>query len=374
MQYARNRLILQNDLVRKKKRRQTGSRFGPRFARDGGPMFQVSTLDIDKMIKQRGYEKHEIDDLYERGIITKWLKIRGKRKTRIILHDPVTGWLRGESRRVGMIGVKLGMDNELDMWGRPYPVTLIQIKENHVLQVKTSATEPEKEDYCSLQVGAGLKRLKRVSKAMAGHFAKASVPPKEKIVEFKVTPDAIIPEGTRLHISHFKVGQYIDVGSKSKGKGWAGVMKKWGFSGTWATHGVSKAHRKPGSIGAITPSKIWKGKKMAGRMGGNNVTTKNLQIIKINNEDEIMWVKGSFAGPPGSWVTVKDSLKSPHKLPPPFPTAPVKSNLPKYTRMKCFDPYFTRRHTDWVAKWDEAKLALKEKSVLDEDDDDPLGL
>jgi large subunit ribosomal protein L3 len=377
MNYSRLNSFNSKDvtILKRNPKYKTGNRFGPRLAKDGGPIFQVSTFDITKMIEKRGFESHELDDLYDRGIMTKWLKIRGKRKTRVVLHDPVTGWLRGESKRTGLVGVKLGMSTELDMWGRPFPVTLIQFRENYVVQVKTDKTEPEKEGYCALQVGAGLKKLKRVSKAMAGHFAKAGVPPMQKIVEFKVSPDAVIDAGTRLHVSHFIVGQYVDIKGKSKGKGFAGVMKKHGFSGTFASHGVSVAHRGAGAIGhSSTPGKIEKGHPMAGRMGGNMTMTRNLQILKINNESEIMWVKGSVQGPKGSYVYVKDSFKSPHRLPPPFPTAPIRKNLPIYKRMKFFDPFFARRHTDWVAKWEEAKLQLKEKSVMDEDEEgDILG-
>lgn len=265
------------------------------------------------------------------------------------------------------------MTEEVDMWGKVHPVTVVQIRENHVLQVKTENNEPTKAGYCSLQVGAGIKKLKRVTKAMRGHFASAGVPPKEKIVEFKVSKEALLPVGTRIYATHFVVGQFVDCTGVSKGKGMQGVMKKWGFKGAPDTHGTSLSHRHPGAIGARQdPGKIWPGKKMAGRMGGDRRMVKNLQIMKINTEDEILFIRGPIPGPKGSWIEIRDSPHKPHKLPPPFPThspQPNAKNRKKYLRLRYFDPFFKDRHTDFQAKWDEARKALKSKPVEDEDDD-----
>jgi len=323
------------------------------------------------MLKKR-WSPEKVDELYDRGVLTEWIT-RKKEKARVVPYDSQTGWKRWVSIRTGAIGVKIGMTQEVDMWGGVHPVTVIQIRENHVLQVKTEETEPEKKGYCKIQVGAGLKRLKRVTKSMKGHFAKAGVPPKEKIVEFKVSKDAILPVGTRIHATHFVVGQYVDVYSTSKGKGFQGVMKKYGFGGQPASHGVSVTHRHGGSIGQRQdPGKVWPGKKMPGRMGGKRGRNLNLQIMKINAEDEILFVRGTIHGPKGCWVEVRDAHQKPHRLPPPYPTRIVDVNKKprrKYLRLRFFDPYYKERHTDWATKWEEARKALKSQGT-DEDDEE----
>jgi len=364
-QYGRRKLYL-------------GQRFGPKLAMDGGRIFQSSTVDLEKIIVKKKYDDDKVWDLYKRGILQQWIS-RRKEDARIVNHDSKTGWTRWESRRVGALGVKIGMTQEVDMWGDPHPVTVVQLRENHILQVKSSDDEPIKDSYCSLQVGAGLKKLKKISKAMRGHFARAGVPPKQKIVEFKVTKDAMLPVGTRIYATHFVVGQFVNVAGVTKGRGTQGVMKKWGFSGLPATHGTSLTHRHAGAIGARQdPGKVWPGKKMAGRMGGKRRRTFNLQVMKINTEDEILFIRGSIPGPKGSWVEIRDSEAKPHRLPPPFPThTPSKSkNNPKnkkYLRMRFFDPYYNERHTDMMAKWEEARKAMKAKGEEeDEEEGDTL--
>jgi len=284
-----------------------GTRFGPKMATDGGRIFQSSSRDVEKVIKRKCLTPEQVEEYYQRGILTQWIatpkRIRGKTW---VEYDGVTGWRRGVSRRTGVFAKKIGMRREVDMWGLVHPVTVVQMQNNQVVQVKGQKDHQTKGPYCTLQLGAGLKKWKNLTKAEQGHLAKAGVSPKAILGEFKVSENASMPVGTSILVTHFVVGQYVDVKGYSKAKGTQGVMKRWGFAGGPASHGSSLQHRKPGSIagGNTTPGRVWKGKKMAGRMGGDWMTVHNLRLLKINTEDNLLYIRGCIPGPKGTWIQV----------------------------------------------------------------------
>lgn len=227
--------------------------------------------------------------------------------------------LNPRTRRSGLIAVKVGMTQEWNHWGERIPLTALWIDECEVVQVK----RPEKEGYLALQVGCGHRRMKRLPFSLIGHFNAAGVPLKRKLVEFRVTEDAVLPVGSALRATHFVAGQYVDVTGITIGKGFQGVMKRWGFAGQPASHGNSLSHRAPGSIGACQdPGKVFKGKKLPGRMGGKRRTVQNCLVWKIDPQRNLLYVRGQVPGSRGNFVLVRDSvLKQPKDQPElPVPT------------------------------------------------------
>eukprot|EP00884_Botryococcus_braunii_P007524 jgi/Botrbrau1/16773/Bobra.150_2s0008.1 len=225
-----------------------------------------------------------------------------------------------ESRRTGVIGVKVGMTQDWDQFGVRMPLTVIWIDECEVVQVKAK----DKEGYDALVLGCGAKREKQLHSRQVGQFRAAGVPLKRKLAEFKITGDAVLPVGTPISAMHFTPGQYVDVQGITIGKGFQGVMKRWGFRGQPASHGNSLAHRAPGSIGACQdPGKVWKGKKMAGRMGADTRTVVNAWLYKVDPVKNLLYVKGQIPGHRGNFVKVRDAvLKRSSGVQPdrPFPT------------------------------------------------------
>jgi len=222
--------------------------------------------------------------------------------------------------RCGVLAYKKGMCQVFDRWGTIHPLTELQIDNCQVVQVKT----PEKHGYCALQIGAGMAKLKRVTKPMYHHFLNAGVYPKKTLCEFRVSPEAILPEGTEILARHFVPGQFVDVSGTTKGKGYAGGMKRWGFRGLRASHGVSVSHRSLGSTGACQdPGRVWKGKKMAGHMGHARRTVQGLRVYKIDCMSNSIFVYGCVPGPDGGLLEIRDArfkMKAHTDLTIPFPT------------------------------------------------------
>ncbi|WP_417675006.1 50S ribosomal protein L3 [Pseudodonghicola sp.] len=218
--------------------------------------------------------------------------------------------------RSGIIAKKVGMTRLFMEDGKQIPVTVLQLDNLQVVAQRTT----EKDGYTAVQLGAGSPKIKRVSKAMRGHFAAAKVEPKRKLAEFRVDPENLIEVGAEISAEHFLAGQKVDVSGTSIGKGFAGAMKRHNFGGLRASHGVSISHRSHGSTGQCQePGKVFKGKKMAGHMGAARVTTQNLEVVRTDAGRGLVFVKGAVPGSKGGWVTVKDAVKK--KLPEgvPFP-------------------------------------------------------
>jgi large subunit ribosomal protein L3 len=212
--------------------------------------------------------------------------------------------------RSGLIAQKLGMTRIYTAEGVVVPVTVLKVENCQVVAQKTS----DKDGYTALQLGAGVPKIKRLTKAERGHFAVAKVEPKRKLKEFRVSPDNVIPVGAEITVEHFVPGQFVDVTATSMGKGFAGGMKRWNFRGLRATHGVSVSHRSIGSTGnRQDPGKVFKNKKMPGHMGSETVTTQNIVVVKTDTGRGLIMVKGSVPGVKGAWVSVRDAVK--RKLP-----------------------------------------------------------
>ena len=221
------------------------------------------------------------------------------------------------SKRTGLLAIKCGMRTEYDANGNRIPVTVLQVDQCQVVQVKTRAHD----GVDALQVGCSTPKLKRVAKPTLLHCISNGVPPKKELAEFPITPDAALPAGTELTAGHFLPGQFVDVTGKNKGKGFAGAMKRWGFAGQGASHGVSKTHRAIGSTGGCQdPGRVWPGKKMPGHMGARKKTTQNLRVFKVDQRRNLIYVKGAVPGPVGAFLRVRDAVRKPHKTAPPFPT------------------------------------------------------
>ena len=210
--------------------------------------------------------------------------------------------------RSGVIAKKLGMTRLFMENGRQIPVTVLQLDTCQVVAQRT----PERDGYTAVQLGAGSAKAKRTTAPMRGHFAKASVAPKRKLAEFRVSPDNLIGVGEEITADHYFEGQFVDVAGTSIGKGFAGAMKRHNLGGLRASHGVSISHRSHGSTGQCQdPGKVFKGKKMAGHMGAARVTTQNLQVVRTDSERGLIMVKGAVPGSKGGWVTIKDAVKKP---------------------------------------------------------------
>ena len=206
----------------------------------------------------------------------------------------------------GLLGEKLGMTQVWDENNRVVPVTVVKAGPCVVTQVKT----PEQDGYSSVQIAFGAIDPRKVNKPASGHFAKAGVTPRRHLVELRTSDASEYTLGQELAVDTFEVGQSIDVVGTTKGKGYAGVMKRHGFHGVGASHGAHKNHRKPGSIGGCaTPGRVFKGMRMAGRMGVDRQTTQNLTIHSIDAENGIILIKGAVPGPKGGIVLVRTSVK-----------------------------------------------------------------
>jgi large subunit ribosomal protein L3 len=225
----------------------------------------------------------------------------------------------GKSKmRTGLIAKKLGMTRIFKDDGTHVPVTVLHLDTVQVVAARTT----EADGYNAVQLGWGTAKVKNVSKPNKGHYAKAKVEPKLKLVEFRVGADALLEPGATLSAAHFVVGQKVDVSGTTKGKGFAGPMKRWNFAGLEASHGVSVSHRSHGSTGnRQDPGKTFKNKKMAGHLGVDRVTTMNLEIAAVDAERGLVMVKGAVPGAKGGWVLVRDAVKAERPADAPFPAA-----------------------------------------------------
>ncbi|MFD2756821.1 50S ribosomal protein L3 [Gulosibacter faecalis] len=206
----------------------------------------------------------------------------------------------------GLLGTKLGMTQQWDAENRLVPLTVIQVSPNVVTQIMTQ----EKNGYDAIQIAAGAIELRKVSQPLAGHFKAAGVTPRRHVTEIRTADAAEYEVGQELNVELFEAGQLVDVVGTSKGKGFAGTMKRHNFKGVGASHGAHKNHRKPGSIGAsATPSRVFKGTRMAGRMGHDRVTVQNLTLHGIDVERGLLLVKGAVPGAKGRLVFVRNAVK-----------------------------------------------------------------
>ena len=222
--------------------------------------------------------------------------------------------------RTGILAQKLGMTRLFDDDGSHLPVSVLRVDECEVV----AARRPERDGYAAVQLGVGRAKAKRVSKPMRGHFANAKVTPKARLAEFRVSEDALLEPGTALGVGHFVIGQYVDVCGTSIGKGFAGAMKRWGFKGLRASHGVSVSHRSHGSTGnRQDPGKVFKGKKMAGHMGDRRATVQNREVVGIDPERGLLLVKGAVPGARGGYVRVTDAVKRALPQEAPYPAGVV---------------------------------------------------
>ena len=218
--------------------------------------------------------------------------------------------------RTGVIAKKMGMTRLFKDDGRHVPVTVLALENLQVVAVR----EADRDGYTAVQLGAGSAKAKSVAKPQRGHFGKAEVEPKAKVAEFRVAEDALLEVGATISADHYVAGQIVDIQGVTQGKGFAGGMKRWGFGGLRATHGVSVSHRSLGSTGQRQdPGKVFKNKKMAGQMGNKNRTQQNLEIVSTDVERGLIFVKGSVPGSKGGYLLVKDSVKVARHADAPYP-------------------------------------------------------
>ena len=208
--------------------------------------------------------------------------------------------------RTGLIAKKMGMTRVFDESGSHVPVTVLKVDNCQVLGNRTK----EKDGYTAVQLGAEPMSPKRLSKSRRGDFAAAKVEPKRRVVEFRVSEDALVEPGAELSAEHFIPGQFVDVTARSIGKGFAGAMKRHNFAGLRASHGVSISHRAHGSTGQCQdPGKVFRGKKMAGHLGDARATVQSLKIVRSDAESGLILVRGGVPGAKGSFVTIRDAVK-----------------------------------------------------------------
>jgi large subunit ribosomal protein L3 len=220
--------------------------------------------------------------------------------------------------RSGVLAQKVGMTRIFTETGEHVPVTVMKLDRCQVVAQRTEETN----GYTALQLGAGSRKVKNVTRAQRGHFAKAQVEPKAKLVEFRVSPENLIDIGAELTADHFVPGQFVDVTGTSIGKGFAGAMKRWNFGGLRASHGVSISHRSHGSTGnRQDPGKTFAGKKMAGHYGDERITTQNLEVVRTDAERGLILIRGAVPGSKGGWVMLRDAVKKPLPKDAPIPGA-----------------------------------------------------
>jgi len=241
--------------------------------------------------------------------------------------------------RTGVLAKKIGMTRVFAADGAHVPVTVLSLEGCQVVGVKKDevrqadiikkgekvGTRQANDGYSALVLGAGTRKAKNVNKSLRGAFAKAAVEPKAVLREFRVPADMLLEVGAEISADHFVAGQRVDVVGITKGKGFAGAMKRWNFGGLEASHGVSVSHRSHGSTGQRQdPGRVFKGKKMAGHLGMERVTTQNLEIVRTDAERGLILVKGAVPGADNSWVEIRDAVKAKDNKGAPSPAGLVK--------------------------------------------------
>ncbi len=217
--------------------------------------------------------------------------------------------MSNQSKRpsIGLLGKKRGMTRIFTEEGNSLPVTVVEVDSNRISRLKTV----ESDGYNAIQVVAGKKKASRVNKPNAGLFAKAGIEAGESLLEFRTSGDEEYKVGDELTVELFLAGQSVDVSGTSKGKGFQGTVKRWNFRTQDATHGNSLAHRAPGSTGMCqTPGRVFKGKKMAGQMGNQQVTVQSLEIVRVDSDRNLLLIKGAVPGPVGADVVIKPAIKA----------------------------------------------------------------
>jgi large subunit ribosomal protein L3 len=224
--------------------------------------------------------------------------------------------------RTGVLAEKIGMTRIFNEFGQNVPVTVLRLDNLQVTAQRTMA----KDGYTAVQVGCGKAKAHRVNKAQRSQFAKANVEAKKKVVEFRVSEDALLPVGQEIRANHFVPGQFVDVIGITKGKGFAGVMKRWNFRGLEASHGVSVSHRSHGSTGQRQdPGRVFKNKKMAGHLGVERITVENLEIVSIDEARNLILVKGNVPGVDKAIVQVLDAHKRARPAEAPYPAVKIEA-------------------------------------------------
>ncbi len=220
--------------------------------------------------------------------------------------------------RTGLIAKKLGMTRMFKDDGTHVPVTVLHLDQVQVVDTRTE----ERDGYTAIQLGWGKAKVKNVTQPNKGHYARVKVEPKARLVEFRVAPDALLESGQTLTAAHFVVGQKVDVCGVTKGKGFAGAMKRWNFRGLEASHGVSVSHRSHGSTGnRQDPGKTFKNKKMAGHLGVERVTTQNVEVAGVDADKGLIMVRGAVPGSKGGFVRIRDAIKRARPAEAPYPAS-----------------------------------------------------
>ncbi len=229
--------------------------------------------------------------------------------------------------RTGVIAKKVGMTRLFQEDGRHVPVTVLALEDCQVVSHRTA----DRDGYFAVQLGAGEAKQKNVAKPQREHFAKAEVALKKQVAEFRVeNEDGLVPVGAKISADHFLAGQKVDITGHTQGKGFAGAMKRWGFGGLRATHGVSISHRSHGSTGnRQDPGRVFKGKKMAGHMGDRQRTQQNLEVVRTDADRGLLFIKGSVPGSKNGWLLVRDAVKLPLPEDLPFPGAVIDTAAPQ---------------------------------------------
>eukprot|EP00815_Leptocylindrus_aporus_P010042 CAMPEP_0116074386 /NCGR_PEP_ID=MMETSP0322-20121206/15904_1 /TAXON_ID=163516 /ORGANISM="Leptocylindrus danicus var. apora, Strain B651" /LENGTH=368 /DNA_ID=CAMNT_0003564035 /DNA_START=85 /DNA_END=1188 /DNA_ORIENTATION=+ len=315
-----SRVLATNAIIRKMSSSSDDDNFFGKF--EDAPL-EMQKIIEEHIAKMEAIEKERAD--WRPGEKKKGLKISYDEKDFDLLNEELANKARGEEKRLkwtvrdkrcGALAIKVGMMPLWDDWGERHACTILYLDRNIVLETKCGDDEKSNcaSGYDSVVLGAGGAKMKNINKPLMGIYSKYGVEstPPDIVREFRVSTGCAPPVGTQIHARHFLAGQNIDVAAISKGKGFQGAMKRHNFKGMPASHGTSLSHRALGSTGQCQdPGRVFKGKKMAGRMGNERVTVQNLRIVKIDRGRNLLYVKGAVPGQKGGFVEIRDAVKKP---------------------------------------------------------------